>query len=90
MMRDGKHLDGAIDLAVDDIEMKYLEHRAPDVRFSDDARTIRRRAHACQHFKKIGVVASPQTSLSLFVVSDLLGVLGGRLGVEPIPHLNSA
>lgn len=90
MMRDGQNLDGAIDLAVDDIEMKNPEHSAPDVGCSDDARAVGRRADLRQHLKKISVVASPQASLSLFVVRDLLGVLGGRLGVEPIPHRNRA
>lgn len=44
MMRDGEYLDGTFNLAVDDIEMKNLEHGAPDVGCCDDAITVGRRA----------------------------------------------
>lgn len=90
MVRNRQHLHRARDLAVDDVEMEYLEVDAANFGWLDDARTLRHFASKRQSSLKIRVVTLAQTFLLVLVVGDLLLMFAGRLWMEPIAHLKRA
>lgn len=90
MVGDGKYLNQAIYLTVNNVKVKNLEHRAANVGRKEDAGTGRVGAGARQGTQKIIVIASAQPGLRFLVVGHLLFVFFGGLGVEPIVHLKRA
>jgi hypothetical protein len=90
MVGNGQYLNQAIYLASNNVKVKNLEHCASNVGRKDDAGTGRVGAGARQGIQKVIVVASAQPGLSFLVVSHLLFVFFGGLGVEPIAHLKRA
>ena len=81
MVSNRKHLHHASDLAVDDAEMEDLEADTANVGRVNNARSQRHCASKGQGRFEFCVVPLPQTFLLILVVSDLLLVLRGRLGV---------
>jgi hypothetical protein len=90
MVSNGQYLNKPIDLAVNDVKVKDLEHGASNVWHEDDSRARWGGAGARQGLKKISVIASAQPRFSVFIVGDLLFVFPGGLGVNPIAHLKRA
>lgn len=90
MVGDRQHLNLSTDFAIYKVKVENLEHAAPNVGGKDNARSGRRITDHGQNILQFSVVAPSQSCLNFFLVGDLLFVLFGGLGMEPIFHLKSA
>ena len=90
MMGNGQYLYGPNYFTIDDVKVKNLEHRTSNIRRKNNTKAIGRRTNRRQDILEVVVVSTSQSRLYLLVVRDLLFVLLGGLGMEPIFHFKSA
>jgi hypothetical protein len=89
-MRDRKHLQHGINLAIDDSEWKSPQGDLSQVWRAYDFETPRGATCPCNGPQHRQVVPPPKAVMALFVVDDLLLVLKCGIWMETVIHFSRA